>query len=188
VNTALWTSLLVWAAFEIGLLGRDAVRGKGGTAQDRSTRWLIAAAWITGYLLARTVAAQVGPGSSLLIGHWSRPAGLSVFWLGLALRVWAVVTLGAAFRTTVEVDAGQRVVQRGPYRVVRHPSYTGMTLISAGVGLALGNWLSLAIIVLLPLIATLRRIAVEEATLRQVLGEDYVAYSQRTKRLIPFVW
>ena len=58
-------------------------------------------------------------------------------WLGLALRVWAIATLGGAFRTTVEVEPGQTVVSSGPYVWVRHPSYAGLLLIVAGFGAAL---------------------------------------------------
>jgi protein-S-isoprenylcysteine O-methyltransferase Ste14 len=109
-------------------------------------------------------------------------------WLGLAIRVWAVAALGRAFRTTVEVDPDQAVVTSGPYRWVRHPSYTGLLLIVAGVGLAAGNWLALAGCVALPLPAVVRRIRVEEAELSRVLGEPYRAYARRTKRLIPGLW
>ena len=79
-------------------------------------------------------------------------------WLGLAIRVWAVVALGAAFRTTVEVDDEQPVVSTGPYRWVRHPSYTGLLLIVIGFGLASGRWYALVLSVVLPLPALLWRI------------------------------
>ena len=115
-------------------------------------------------------------------------AGLVIIWLGLAIRVWAIVVLGRAFRTTVEVDADQAVVSRGPYRWVRHPSYTGLLLIAAGFGLAFSNWPGLAICLVLPAAAMLRRIQVEESELTRVLGDPYRAYRDRTKRLIPGVW
>src|SRR5438477_504234 len=69
-----------------------------------------------------------------------RDAGVVVMWLGIALRAWAIVALGAAFRTTVEVDPGQAVIARGPYRWIRHPSYTGLLVIVAGFGLVAGSW------------------------------------------------
>ena len=88
----------------------------------------------------------------------------------------------------MEVDAGQPVVSRGPYRRVRHPSYTGLLLILAGFGLACGDWRSVAICLVLPLPALLWRIRVEEAELVRVLGEPYRAYAARTDRLVPGVW
>ena len=111
-----------------------------------------------------------------------------MIWLGLAIRVWAIAALGRAFRTTVEVDPGQAVVSTGPYRWVRHPSYSGLLLIVSGFGLAAGNWLALAVCVVLPLPALVRRISVEEAELTLVLGDRYRAYQAHTKRLIPGLW
>jgi len=121
------------------------------------------------------VAGQLGPGPPWQLGRGHLIAGLVVMWAGLAVRIWAILVLGRAFRTTVEVDPGQAVVDCGPYRWVRHPSYAGTLVISAGVGLTLGNWLSLAIMLLLPLAAMLRRISVEETALTEVLGQPYQA-------------
>ena len=183
--TLLSVTLACWVLLELSLRVRERVQSKGGTAQDRATRILIAAALASAIALA-SLAAQMAP--SLEIAGPYRALGLVVMWLGLAIRVWAVAALGRAFRTTVEVDADQAVVSRGPYRWVRHPSYTGLLLIVAGFGLALGNWLALAACVALPLPALLRRIHVEEAELTRVLGEPYRAYQTRTKRLIPGLW
>jgi protein-S-isoprenylcysteine O-methyltransferase Ste14 len=115
-------------------------------------------------------------------------AGLVVVWIGLAVRVWAVMTLGRSFSTFVQVDAGQDVVTRGPYRWVRHPSYTGLLFIALGFGLGAGNWLSLAICAVLPPLGLLPRIAVEESELTAVLGEKYRSYQRTTHRLVPGVW
>ncbi len=175
----------MWVLFEQGLRIRDAVRRKGGRVHDRSTRVWIAFALLATFGLAALARARESslrtPGPHLVVG-------VPVIWIGLAIRAWAVVVLGAAFRTTVEVDTDQRVVADGPYRWIRHPSYTGLLLIAAGFGLALGNWLSVLICLALPLPAMLRRIQVEETELTRVLGEPYRAYEAETKRLIPGVW
>jgi protein-S-isoprenylcysteine O-methyltransferase Ste14 len=178
-------TLAGWAVFELGLRVRESVQSKGGTGQDRATRILIAAA-IGGAIVVAVLTATRG--SSLRIPGPHRAAGLIVMWLGLAIRVWAVAALGRAFRTTVEVDPDQAIVSSGPYRWVRHPSYTGLLLIVAGLGLAAGNWLALASCVALPLAAVVRRIHVEEAELTRVLGQPYRDYRIRTKRLIPGLW
>jgi protein-S-isoprenylcysteine O-methyltransferase Ste14 len=178
-------TLAGWAAFELGLRVRESVQSRGGTGQDRATRVLIAAA-IGGAIVVALLTANRA--ASLRIPGPHRPAGVIAMWLGLAIRVWAVAALGRAFRTTVEVDPDQAIVSSGPYRWVRHPSYTGLLLIVAGLGLAAGNWLALAVCVALPLAALLRRIRVEEAELTRVLGQPYRAYRTRTKRLIPGLW
>jgi protein-S-isoprenylcysteine O-methyltransferase Ste14 len=176
---ALQLTLAAWVVLELGLRVRERLRGRGGSARDRGTRLLIGITLgIAVAVAALTASRSTGP----------RIAGLIVMWLGLAIRVWAIAALGRAFRTTVEVDAGQAVVSSGPYRWVRHPSYSGLLLILAGCGLAAGNWLALVVCAVLPLPALLWRIHVEEAELTNVLGDRYRAYEAHTKRLIPGVW
>ena len=104
------------------------------------------------------------------------------------VRVSAVAALGGAFRTTVEVDPDQAVVTSGPYKRIRHPSYAGLPLILAGLGLAIGNWPSAAACLVLPLPALAWRIHVEEAELSRVLADAYHAYHTDTARLIPGLW
>jgi protein-S-isoprenylcysteine O-methyltransferase Ste14 len=172
-------------ALELGLRVRDRLQGRGGRAHDRATRVLIA---VTIWIAVSVAAVAASRATAPQIAEPYRTAGLSVMWLGLGVRVWAIAALGRAFRTTVEVDLGQAVVSTGPYRWVRHPSYSGLLLIVLGCGLASGNWLALALCAVLPLPALLRRIQVEEAELTRVLGDRYRAYQAQTKRLIPRVW
>jgi protein-S-isoprenylcysteine O-methyltransferase len=80
------------------------------------------------------------------------------------------------------------VIDSGPYRFVRHPSYTGALIAFVGFGLCLGNWLSLLLITLPISAAFLWRIRVEERALLEALGDNYRAYMERTKRLLPFVY
>ncbi len=179
-----------WLALEVGLIVRDRAHHQGGTAKDRGTRSLTWGIGVAAIVVADILAGVIGKHSPMRIpGHaWFVVAGLIVIWLGLAIRLWAIVVLGRSFRTTVEVDTGQAVVSSGPYRLVRHPSYTGILLIAAGFGLADGTWPGLAVCLVLPTAALLRRIQVEEAELTRVLGDPYRAYRDRTKRLIPGLW
>ena len=119
---------------------------------------------------------------------WPPVAGLVVFATGLAFRVWAIRTLGRFFIYTVRVGEGHRVVDDGPYRLVRHPSYTGLLMGALGVGIALDNWLSVAACLLPALTAFTIRLLSEERTLAEQLGEPYRAYMTRTKRLVPGIW
>jgi protein-S-isoprenylcysteine O-methyltransferase Ste14 len=106
--------------------------------------------------------------------------------IGIAVRWYAVLSLGRFFTTRVMTRADQTVVRRGPYRFVRHPSYSGALLTVLGVLLCQTNLLSLACFVLaLPGFAY--RIRVEERALVSALGEPYRDYMRRTKRLVPFV-
>jgi protein-S-isoprenylcysteine O-methyltransferase Ste14 len=178
----------VWVGYEVWLVLVDRRQGKGGARVDRGTRYL------------NFLAILLGIGGAAALSGLSRfffPGGrtAAVFWIGilvmlagLGLRIWAVSTLGASFRTTVETHAGQKVIQQGPYKLIRHPSYSGILLMCLGYGLAVQSWLSLAIAVLLPLAALLYRMRVEEAALQESLGPEYVEYQRRTRRLIPWVW
>jgi protein-S-isoprenylcysteine O-methyltransferase Ste14 len=176
-------TLAAWALVELGVRVRERLQGRGGTARDRGTRVLIVVTLAAAIALAAVTASRA---TRIAVPY--RIAGTIVMWVGLAIRVWAIATLGRAFRTTVEVAPGQTVVSTGPYRWVRHPSYGGLLLIVTGFGLAAGHWLVLIVCALLPLTALLRRVQIEEAELTAVLGDPYRAYQARTKRLIPGVW
>jgi protein-S-isoprenylcysteine O-methyltransferase Ste14 len=105
---------------------------------------------------------------------------------GLTVRWWAIRALGRSFTLIVATQPGQEVVDRGPYRLVRHPSYSGSLITILGVLVACGNLLSL--LGLVPaLIGYTYRIRLEEQTLTKNLGEAYRSYMRHTRRLIPFL-
>jgi protein-S-isoprenylcysteine O-methyltransferase Ste14 len=104
------------------------------------------------------------------------------------LRGWSIKTLGEYFTGRVMVSADQPVVAAGPYRLLRHPSYTGLLVACTGLGLTSANWAGLAVMVLVPLVAVLWRIHAEEHALLVTLGGRYGAYAAQHKRLVPLVW
>ena len=123
------------------------------------------------------------------------PNAPMVFWIGIALilagivvRIAAILTLGRFFTVNVAIHEGHKVVDRGLYSLVRHPSYSGSLISFLGLGLAFGNWLSVIVILAGAMIGFLYRIHVEEAALIASLGDDYRKYASRTKRLIPGIY
>jgi protein-S-isoprenylcysteine O-methyltransferase Ste14 len=173
---------LAWALFELGL----AIRVRGASGRDRSFVPLTLAV-VGGMALGQLVARRAGltlPGP----GWWPVALGVVVFGSGLALRAWAVRELGRFFKFTVVVQADHQVVDTGPYRLIRHPSYTGLLMIELGLGIALGTWLSIPACLLPPLIAFAIRLLSEERVLARELGEPYREYMTRTRRLVPGVW
>src|SRR4051812_41085763 len=92
---------------------------------------------------------------------------------GVVLRQWSIVLLGQFFTVDIRVHAGQTVVDRGPYRWLRHPSYTGLIVTLLGLGLALGNWAAPALAVVVPIAGLVVRIRAEERVLLANLGEPY---------------
>lgn len=180
--------IAAFIAYEVWLMLRDRQSGKGTTGNDRGTRSLNFVGIVLGLTGAGLVAllTRIGlAGGSNSYLFW---IGLGVLCIGFLLRIWAVRTLGASFRTTIETHDGQHVITNGPYKLIRHPSYSGLLLICLGYGIAVQNWISLIIAVLLPAIALLYRIRIEEPELEAALGQEYQDYKKTTKRLIPWIW
>lgn len=134
--------------------------------------------------LGRAVAPQAVVGG----GVFGFALGAAVGWLGLLLRWWSFVSLGKYFTVMVTTSEDQPVVERGPYRVLRHPSYAGLLLAFAGAGLMMGNWVGAAGAVVLVLIALIHRLRLEERALTAALGDRYRAFTAGRARLIPHVW
>jgi protein-S-isoprenylcysteine O-methyltransferase Ste14 len=114
-------------------------------------------------------------------------AGIALMLAGVAFRWYAIRVLGRYFSVVVAVEEGHTVVEQGPYRLIRHPSYSGALLTIFGYGLVFTNWLSLLLALFFPLLGYWYRMHVEEQALLKALGGDYRAYMKRTKRIIPFV-
>jgi len=178
---------LAYGAAELGLALLRRSRRAGARSHDRGTLGLV---WIvvglsigTAFALARSLEFGRFEG-----GPWMRWIAFSVFALGCALRGWSVVVLGRFFTVDVAIHTGHELVRSGPYRVLRHPSYTGALLIFFGLGLQLKSWPALLVLVL-PLTAVfLRRIQVEERALAQHFGAAWTAHCERTWRLVPGLW
>jgi protein-S-isoprenylcysteine O-methyltransferase Ste14 len=113
--------------------------------------------------------------------------GIAAMVAGLTVRVWAVRVLGAFYTRILRTSSTQSLVEEGPYRLVRHPGYLGVLLLWLGAGLASANLLVAGLITVSMGRAYSRRIRSEEAMLTDTFGEDYVAYTRRTRRLIPWV-
>jgi protein-S-isoprenylcysteine O-methyltransferase Ste14 len=184
-EAAFWLCLTAWLLGEMAFAARTTLRNPA--TRDRSFALLTLA--LVGGLGVGIWVASTAESLDLPGPDWSAPvAGLILFGGGLAVRIWAIRVLGRFFRYTVVVDADQQVVDTGPYRRVRHPSYTGLLLAALGVGVALDNWLSILACLLPPLVGFTLRLLSEERTLAERLGEPYRAYMARTNRLVPGIW
>jgi protein-S-isoprenylcysteine O-methyltransferase len=177
---------LVYGLSEIALSIFKRSHGSAARADSNSLRVL----WITilASVATAVIAAARVPAAHSRLLEYLYPLGLLLFVLGLALRWWSIVHLGRFFTVDVAIAADHHVVDTGPYRFVRHPSYAGALLAFAGYGVCVGNWLSLAILTVPVAFAFARRIQVEEVALNASLGEAYREYSGRTRRLVPFIY
>jgi protein-S-isoprenylcysteine O-methyltransferase len=177
---------LSWALSE--LLGpvRWSSHAKQGKRRDRRSLFLSAVSGVAGVIFAW--------GAPFLLPAANIPqipfffVGMACVALGVGWRWYAILTLGRYFTAEVIIQERQTVVSSGPYHYVRHPSYTGVLVIVAGLGLLIGNWVSVLVIVAGLFFPLLYRMSIEEHAMSEAL-EEYAQYMRRTRwRLIPFVF
>jgi protein-S-isoprenylcysteine O-methyltransferase len=186
-------AVIFWGAFASWILPEViAWRVKRSTdsskARDQGSLNLIAVLWWIGIAMDFSLslllpqAAMSSKRTSLFFG------GVCLMLLGIALRWYSAAILGKYFTFDVAIQSGQILVEAGPYRYIRHPSYSGALLSLLGFGLALGNWAGLAATLSCMGFAYAYRIPIEEAALTSALGEAYKQYRKRTWRLVPFLF
>ena len=177
-------TVVPWALLEL----RQALHHRpGATRSDRGSQFVVRAGVgggiLVGLLLAHTVpAARIRPEA---LAAW---LGLVFVWCGGGLRIWCFRTLGTYFTFTVQTSGDQPVIDTGPYRWLRHPSYTGILFAYTGIGFFLDNWLAPLAILVGSSLGLAYRIQVEERALVGEMGDRYRDFAATRKRLIPYVW
>ena len=127
-------------------------------------------------------------GKLLALGSWLTWIGVAIMVSGVIFRRYVILFLGRFFTATVQIHRDHQLVQAGPYRYIRHPSYLGILVLALGNGIALANWVSLLLCLVLPFISIGRRIKVEEEALYRNFGEEYLDYRKNTWRIIPYIY
>jgi protein-S-isoprenylcysteine O-methyltransferase Ste14 len=184
---AFFWPVMVWAFVPEFLL---IIRSHGAAPSERKdggSMPLILIANQIGFIAAFGVAFHGGTSAPLAwrpVMFWT---GLAVLAAGSGLRRYCFRALGQYFTGDVRVRENQPVIQTGPYAWVRHPSYTAGMMMFGGVGVALGNWVSVALLLGTIVPVYLYRVHVEERALAEALGEPYRAYMRAHKRFIPWV-
>jgi protein-S-isoprenylcysteine O-methyltransferase Ste14 len=175
-----------WWLFEAVMNVRQWLRA--GRSLNRDPTYVLMYVSVAASVIAAQVLGRRGgllwPGGRI----WPVVAGLTMIVACVAIRAWSISTLGRFFQYSIRIQSRQTVVTTGPYRFVRHPSYTGLILGVAGYALACGDvWSLLAAAVLVGCGLTVR-IRVEERQLRDSLGAGYDDFAAHRKRLIPGVF
>ncbi len=186
--SSLWSFLVYfWFGLEVVIALATRTGKSAGKVSDRGSQlvlWIVIASSITACEWLR----HLLPPTILDSSNWLRPVSVMLIAVGLLIRSVAILMLGRAFSANVAIRDSQKINRAGLYGVVRHPSYLGMLFIFLAIGLHSRNWLCLAIAIVPTTAALLYRIHIEEAALREAFGEEYLAYSRETKRLIPGVF
>ena len=183
----LFVSLIVlWSVSELivgGILPK--LRRSGETAKRH--KFDSSAVLRVSIYVSVIIAIMLAGNNIAMLPHWLFYPGILLMVLGILVRLWAIVVLGRFFTFTICVQQNQKVVDYGPYRFIRHPSYLGMLVTVIGIGVALQSWGGILVIVVLFGLAIGYRMHIEEKFLVSELGDEYLQYMRRTKRLIPFV-
>jgi protein-S-isoprenylcysteine O-methyltransferase Ste14 len=178
-----YAGLAGFFALEATVRQRGSAASLHASDDDEGTTRGIVMALVLGATLPVLLRRVPGP----RLARWTAPAGLVMEATGLGVRIWSMRTLGAAYSRTLRTGDEQRVVDAGPYRLVRHPGYLGTLLTWTGFGLTSGSLLVVAVVSTLFGRAYGRRITAEERLLARDLP-GYQAYQRATKRLLPHLW
>jgi protein-S-isoprenylcysteine O-methyltransferase Ste14 len=176
--------LFFFSELLLGIVRR--ARAGEATSRDRGSMailWVVISASIAVAILC----AKSGFTRMPLSFNARQITAIVVMLAGLAFRWVSILTLGRFFTVNVAAHADHQLVDFGPYRLIRHPSYTGLLIAFVGLAIYFGTWLGLALMMVAITLALLYRIRVEEEALGAALGAKYEAYRARTKRLIPGV-
>ncbi|MGH2891799.1 MAG: methyltransferase family protein [Solirubrobacteraceae bacterium] len=190
-HSAGWLFLLLVIAFfgmEIIQFVRQRGWRKNATRIATPAFWIGVAVWTVVATVMLHGGSRLAPGASMGNGVVVFIVGMVLLTAGAAMRWASFWALGQYFTFTVNVSTDQDVVTRGPYRILRHPGYTGGLLAMIGIGVIYANWIGLAGFVVPCLVIIIWRIRVEEAALFKTAGSAYRAYAARHKRLVPLVW
>lgn len=177
---------LIFVVSEVGVsvLRRSGAKSKRQDGGSLALLWVV----ITAAMFGGVRLAYEFPQFNFAVPHVVGKMLGPVFALGLILRWWAILSLGKFFTVDVAIAADHQLVVRGPYHLVRHPSYSGMMLAFVALALTFQNWLSLACILIPISLALSYRIYVEEIALEAAFGGAYQQYAKTTKRLIPGIF
>ena len=171
-----------WAIFGIywDVAGKNAKAAK--RSETRSSRAVHVV--LTNFALLFEMAPIRALGRALPVSAMIMAAGLLVEVLGLAIAIWARRHLGRNWSGEISIKQEHQLIRSGPYRLLRHPIYTGILTMYAGLAIITGEWLAV-IGFAMGAFAYWRKIRLEEAVLDQAFGPDYADYRRSTWALVP---
>jgi protein-S-isoprenylcysteine O-methyltransferase Ste14 len=122
------------------------------------------------------------------LGKAMQYLGIAIYTIGIVLRYSGAIYLGEYFTRDVQVSKDLELVSDGPYRILRHPLYLGLFLLSVGVPMFFRN--PVALIFTVGCVGTLinQRMILEEESMEATIGERYREWKRSRYRFIPFIY
>ena len=176
----------LYGYFEIFMNFRQRNQSKITTSGDKSSLWWLYGLITLGYVLSFSIGAtKIGR-----IYDWNTffAIGMALVVIGFVIRIHSILTLNQYFTYSVAKVENHKIIETGLYKFIRHPGYLGQLIIFIGISISISNWLSILAMMIPIILGYLYRIKVEERFMLEQLGEAYLNYQERTKRLIPMIY
>ena len=176
----------LYGFFEVFMNLRQRSNSKVTTSSDKSSLWALYGLITLGYALSFSIgASKIGR-----IFYWNTffVVGMALFVTGFIIRIHSMRTLKQYFTYSVAKVENHKIIETGLYKFIRHPGYIGQLIIFIGISTSISNWLSIPAMMIPVTLGYLYRIKVEEIFMLEQLGEDYLNYQKRTKRIIPMIY
>ena len=176
----------LYCFFEVFMNLRQRSKIKIAYSDDKKSLRALYALGTLGYILSFSVGAiKIGR-----IYNWDAcfAIGVALIAIGFIIRIHSMLTLKQYFTYSVAKVDDHQLIQTGLYQVIRHPGYLGPLILFLGISVAVSNWLSILAMAIPIAIGYGYRIQVEERFMLEQLGEDYLNYQKRTKRIIPMIY
>ena len=177
---------ILYGLFEIFMSRRQQDKRKIYKSGDKGSIWLLTISISIGYWFSFIIAST----KTGRIYHWNTffVIGSVLVLIGLIIRVTSIIKLKQQFTYTVTRIEYHELIETGLYKIIRHPGYLGQLIIFLGISVCLSNWLSILLMIIPVLLGYLNRINVEERFMVEQMGQKYLDYQTRTKKLIPMIY
>jgi protein-S-isoprenylcysteine O-methyltransferase Ste14 len=177
---------ILYAFFEIFAGMRQRNKNKIVKSEDKLSIWILIISISMGYWLSFIIGAT----RTGRIYHWNTffAIGSVVILIGLIIRITSIITLKKQFTYTVSKIENHELIEKGLYRLIRHPGYLGQLIIFTGISTLLSNWLSILFMFIPVFLGYYYRINVEEKFMINQMGQKYIDYQNHTKKLIPMIY
>lgn len=113
--------------------------------------------------------------------------GILTIFIGIFIRQYSMYIMGSSYVATLQVQEKPKLIKKGPFKVVRHPCYTGFMISLWGLAISLLNWDFFILTLFFSVSLFLVQISIEEKELEKYFGNEYVEYKKKTKKLLPFI-